>query len=120
MPKRYTLLLALHHCRWTRHSYLSCMCWVPSFAAHLPACLPALLPCAGLLDGRRLPLTSYYITNGLLLFIYSLQLFWFHRIVKIFLGHENHEGEPAATAEVKAVGAAGAAGLAPAGDKKRE
>lgn len=98
------------------------MCWVPSFAAHRSACLHAcLLPCcrAGLLDGRRLPLTSYYITNGLLLFIYSLQLFWFHRIVKIFLGHENHEGEPAATAEVKAVGVAGA-GVAPAGDKKRE
>lgn len=68
----------------------------------------------GLLDGRRMPLMSYYLTNGMLLFIYSLQLFWFHKILKIILGHENHEGEPAATAEVKTAAAA------PAGVKKED
>jgi hypothetical protein len=93
----------------------------------LPALLLLLPPHhTGLLDGRRMPLTSYYITNGLLLFIYSLQLFWFHKIMRIALGHENHEGEPATTAEVKAAATAdgkalgsAAAAAAPAGDKKQ-
>lgn len=43
----------------------------------------------GLLDGRQMPPMSYYITNGLLLFIYSLQLFWFRKIVRIAMGLEN-------------------------------
>jgi hypothetical protein len=81
--------------------FFSCRVLMPPFSLIKP----------GLLDGRRMPLTSYYITNGMLLFIYSLQLFWFHKIVKIILGHETHEGEPAATAEVCA---------APAGDKKQD
>jgi hypothetical protein len=71
----------------------------------------------GLLDGRRLPLSSYYITNGLLLFIYSLQLFWFHKILKIILGHENHEGEAPVISKVTAEVTTAAA---PAGDKKQD
>jgi hypothetical protein len=47
----------------------------------------------GLLDGRAMPLTSYYITNGLLLFIYSLQLFWFKKIVFIVLGKASADDE---------------------------
>lgn len=81
--------------------FLICRVVLPPFSLIRP----------GLLDGRRMPLMSYYITNGLLLFIYSLQLFWFHKIVKIMLGHETHEGKPAATAQVCA---------APAGDKKED
>lgn len=85
--------------------FFSCRVVLPPFSLIKP----------GLLDGRRLPLTSYYITNGMLLFIYSLQLFWFHKILKIILGHETHEGhstKPTATAEVQAA--------APAGEKKEK
>lgn len=72
--------------------FFACRVLLPPFSLIKP----------GLLDGRRMPLTPYYITNGMLLFIYSLQLFWFHKILKIILGHETHEGEPTATAEVQA------------------
>lgn len=80
--------------------FFTCRVLLPPFSLIKP----------GLLDGRRLPVHSYCITNGMMLFIYSLQLFWFHKILKILVGRETHEGEPAATAEVKAA--------APAGDKK--
>eukprot|EP00775_Hariotina_reticulata_P013306 gene13306-13435_t len=52
----------------------------------------------GLLDGRAMPLTSYYITNGLLLFIYSLQLFWFRKIVLIVLGKATDDDQEEGTA----------------------
>jgi ceramide synthetase len=57
-------------------SFLLCRVLAPPFALIKP----------GLLDGRAMPLVSYYITNGLLLIIYSLQLFWFTKIVRIALG----------------------------------
>jgi ceramide synthetase len=40
----------------------------------------------GLTDGRVLPRTTYYITNALMLSVYSMQLFWFSKIVNIALG----------------------------------
>ncbi|KAF8065913.1 protein phosphatase 2C 68 [Scenedesmus sp. PABB004] len=63
-----------------------------AFAASFFVCRVLLPPLAlirpGLLDGRAMPLASYATTNGLLLFIYALQLFWFAKIVRIALGHE--------------------------------
>ena len=38
-----------------------------------------------LLDSRHLKATSYATTNGLVLMIYGLQLFWFYKLVRIAL-----------------------------------
>jgi hypothetical protein len=111
-----------------------------AFAATFFVCRVALPPFAliapGLTDGRVLPRTTFVVTNGLLLMIYSLQLFWFHKIMRIALGYVDHEGTPTPppspphspstpTAEVCAAHGAAASGLlaaaagaagAPAGD----
>jgi hypothetical protein len=73
-----------------------------AFAAVFFLCRVALPPVSlikcGLLDGRRLPSTSYVITNGLLLAIYGLQLFWFNKIMRIALGYDSHDGGSGAAA----------------------
>jgi TLC domain len=70
-----------------------------AFAASFFVCRVALPPAAliapGLLDGRAMPRTSYCITNGLLLCIYGLQLFWFSKIVRIALGGDPEGGAAA-------------------------
>lgn len=78
-------------------TFFVCRVVVPPFALIKP----------GLLDGRALPLTSYYITNGLLLFIYSLQLFWFVKIVKIALGGDSGQDEGESKPRKLAAAAAG-------------
>ncbi|WIA37506.1 hypothetical protein OEZ86_014418 [Tetradesmus obliquus] len=85
-------------------SFLLCRVLAPPLALIKP----------GLLDGRAMPLLSYYITNGLLLFIYSLQLFWFVKIVKIAMGgpagdEEEESSKPAKVAAAAAAGTNGAA-----------
>lgn len=57
-------------------TFFVCRVVMPPFALIKP----------GLLEGRQMPITSYCVTNGLLLIIYSLQLFWFSKIVRIALG----------------------------------
>ncbi|KAF6259377.1 TLC domain-containing protein [Scenedesmus sp. NREL 46B-D3] len=64
----------------------------------------------GLLDGRAMPLVSYYITNGLLLSIYSLQLFWFVKIVRIALGGSPDDDEGSKDSKPAKVAAAAATG----------
>jgi hypothetical protein len=83
-------------------SFFLCRVLAPPFALIKP----------GLLDGRAMPLVSYYITNGLLLFIYSLQLFWFVKIVRIALGAPADEEEGSKPAKVAAAAAAGTDGAA--------
>eukprot|EP00879_Flechtneria_rotunda_P007515 GHRR01007884.1.p1 GENE.GHRR01007884.1~~GHRR01007884.1.p1 ORF type:complete len:307 (+),score=69.47 GHRR01007884.1:289-1209(+) len=82
--------------------FFVCRVLVPPFALIRP----------GLLYGRAMPWTSYYITNGLLLFIYSLQLFWFVKIVRIALGHDSgddeKDAESRAARKAKATAAAAA------------
>lgn len=81
-------------------SFLLCRVLAPPLALIKP----------GLLDGRAMPLVSYYITNGLLLFIYSLQLFWFVKIVKIAMGgpagDEEEDSKPVKAAAAGTNGAA--------------
>jgi hypothetical protein len=82
-------------------SFFLCRVLAPPFALIKP----------GLLDGRAMPLASYYITNGLLLFIYSLQLFWFAKIVRIALGgspDEEEEGSSKGSTRAKAAAVAAA------------
>lgn len=43
----------------------------------------------GLYYGRVLPGRTYVVTNGLMLFIYALQLMWFRKILKIAAGAKN-------------------------------
>lgn len=78
-------------------TFFLCRVLMPPFALIKP----------GLEDGKQMPVTSYYITNGLLLAIYSLQLLWFTKIVKIAMGLDNGDDEPSSKKNKVAAAAAG-------------
>jgi hypothetical protein len=62
-------------------TFFCCRVVMPPFSLIIPA----------LTDGGRMPKASHYLLTGMLLFIYSLQLFWWYKIVLIALGRESQE-----------------------------
>lgn len=78
---------------------------------------PFVLIYPGLTLGRVLPPATFYITNGLLIAVCSIQLFWFAKIVRIAVGGASEEEEDAAAGSQPATNVVAAKAAAAAAAK---